>query len=200
MIPCQELADGAKPLALPDARTDPSARGWITGFFGKANSRQKRGPAAGRRRKWSAGRRLSVIANGGDTSPQGVSGGLRKAAQEVSQPPRFPALRSLIGSARQEKGLPGASKIRAMNHGCFLLIPPRLRGGSVRAANRGGAMRDGGTSPPDPPSLFASAGHPPFQERDKEASVAPAAVLLPPDPVYNDGHKVSLRESSAGVF
>ena len=26
------------------------------------------------------------------------------------------------------------------------------------------------------------------------------AVLLPPDPVYNDGHKVSLRESSAGVF
>ena len=28
-----------------------SARGWVTGFFGKANSRQKRGPAAGRRRR-----------------------------------------------------------------------------------------------------------------------------------------------------
>ena len=134
MIPCQELADGEKPLALPDTRTGPSARGWITGSFGKVNSRQKRGPAAGRRRKWSAGRRLSVIANGGDTSPQGVSGGLRKAAQEVSQPPRFPALRSLIGSARQEKGLPGASNNTGDESRALLLREKRFA--MIRSAKR----------------------------------------------------------------
>ena len=58
---CEELADGAKPLALPDARTDPSARGWITGFFGKVNSRQKRGPAAGRRRRGAPGGAASWV-------------------------------------------------------------------------------------------------------------------------------------------
>ena len=39
------------PWLCPMLGLIPLKRGWITGFFGKANSRQKRGPAAGRRRR-----------------------------------------------------------------------------------------------------------------------------------------------------
>ena len=45
------------PWLCPMLGLIPLKRGWVTGFFGKVNSRQKRGPAAGRRRLWSAERR-----------------------------------------------------------------------------------------------------------------------------------------------
>ena len=61
---CEELADG-EPLALPDARPiQCSERGWIAGLFGKADSRQKRGPAMDKTPPWRAERR-GILGNQG---------------------------------------------------------------------------------------------------------------------------------------
>ena len=116
---CEELADGAKPLALPDAQRRAAPQGGEAGgFFGKAISRQKRGPAVVRRRR-------------------GAPRGAGALATRRSHTENWSAFRRATPSifARERKGkaaCPGPQTMRAMMRG--FSSPPT--GPHERAARR----------------------------------------------------------------
>jgi len=72
-----------------------SARGWVTGFFGKANSRQKRGPAAGRRRRGA---------------PRGAGISAKRCSHtEIMELPLARHTLDYFEEAKKGVGLPGAA-------------------------------------------------------------------------------------------
>ena len=77
-------------------RVQCSARGWTPGFFGKANSRQKRGPAAVKTPPWRAERR-------GHSGNGMLTHGNNGASLGAPHPRLF------LRDAKTDVGLPGAA-------------------------------------------------------------------------------------------
>ena len=91
-------------------RTAPQGACW-TGT-GNAPRPRKRGPGDLKSPQWSAERRLSAIASGGDTPRKRVGRFRQPPRGAIASAPRFPALRFPSGRRRGNTGVPRAAKNR----------------------------------------------------------------------------------------
>ena len=92
-------------------RVQCSARGWTPGFFGKANSRQKRGPAAGRRRRGA---------------PRGA--GILETECSHTETLERPLARHTLDYLRERKkklACPGPQTTRAMTRDLMSVVPAK---------------------------------------------------------------------------
>ena len=112
------------PWLCPMLGLIPLKRGWITGFFGKANSRQKRGPAAVKTPRWSAGRRAPVATGAHALSAEARKGigGTQGVDQDVA-PFGAPSPRYFAGARKRTAACPGPHTIRAAKR----WLSPKIR-------------------------------------------------------------------------